>query len=96
MSDLLMNLKMSIPLAISCAKCKNLEPRESEYTEAEFFCLEKKEFILTPELTTCRQRRRFFQTSRYHSCERLVNTIRKAMRNHEREMPAHCYKREAK
>jgi len=52
-----MNLKMSIPLAISCAKCKNLEPRESEYTEAEFFCLEKKEFILTPELTTCRQRR---------------------------------------
>ena len=52
-----MNLKMSIPLAISCAKCKNLEPRESEYTEAEFFCLEKKEFILNPELTTCRQRR---------------------------------------
>jgi len=46
-----------IAITISCAKCKNLEARESEYTEAEFFCLKLKEFILTPELTTCRQRR---------------------------------------
>ena len=52
-----MNLKMSIPLVISCANCKNLEARESEYTEAEFFCTEKKEFVLYPECTTCRQRR---------------------------------------
>jgi len=53
----MMNLKMNIQLAISCAKCKNLEPRESEYTEAEFFCTEKKEFVLYPERTTCRERR---------------------------------------
>ena len=50
-----MNLKMSIPVAISCAKCKNLEPRESEYTEAEFFCILNQEFVLKPELTTCRR-----------------------------------------
>ena len=53
----MMNLKMNIQLAISCAKCKNLEPRESEYTEAEVFCTEKKEFVLYPERTTCRERR---------------------------------------
>ena len=41
---------------ISCEKCNNLEPRESEYTEAEFFCKEKQEFVLHPELTTCRER----------------------------------------
>ena len=46
-----------IAITISCAKCKNLEPRESEYAEAEFFCREKKQFVLHPELTTCRQRR---------------------------------------
>jgi len=42
---------------ISCANCQILEPCECEETEAEFYCPVKEEYVLNPELTTCRKRR---------------------------------------